>query len=97
MERDRALAILRLAWPRLRALGVVHVDLVGSVARGEARPDSDVDVVVDIEKSAEPWRQFQAIWDVLEEALGRRVDLMTRSGLKPLARAAMKRDAVHVA
>ncbi len=97
MQRETAIATLRSVWPRLQELGVVHVDLVGSVARDEATAASDVDVVVEIAQTSEPWRQFQAIWDVLESALGCRVDLMTRAGVKPLARMAMERDAVHVA
>lgn len=97
MQRDKALAILHALWPRLQALGVIHLDLVGSVARNEALAGSDVDVVVDIAPAAAQWQQFQAIWDALEAALDCRVDLMTRSGVKPLARAAMAEDAIHVA
>jgi predicted nucleotidyltransferase len=46
MNREEALEILHRVRPELEARGVVHAGLFGSVARGEAGPRSDVDVVV---------------------------------------------------
>ena len=42
-ERERVLHILHEQAPRLRALGLIHLSLFGSMARGEARPESDID------------------------------------------------------
>lgn len=47
MQRDEVLARLRANGDRLVALGARHLYLYGSVARGEASPDSDVDLLVD--------------------------------------------------
>ncbi len=46
MNRDEAIRLLREAEPRMRKYGVVHARLFGSVARGDNRPGSDVDVAV---------------------------------------------------
>lgn len=68
----------------LRALGVAHLALFGSVARGDARADSDIDVLVDIEEG----RKFSLI-DLagvgrrLSDLLGRQVDVVERCALKP--------------
>jgi predicted nucleotidyltransferase len=46
---EKAIAILRANQEMLRERGVVHAAIFGSVARGDARPDSDVDIMVDID------------------------------------------------
>ncbi len=46
MNRDQAIATLRDYEPELKAIGVASASLFGSVARGDAGVDSDVDVVV---------------------------------------------------
>lgn len=55
--------------------------LFGSWARGDAREDSDVDVLVDVDPSI--GLRFVDLGDQLEEALGRRVDLVSRRAIKP--------------
>ncbi len=49
MNRDEAIGILKDHEGEIRARGVTRLALFGSIVRNEARPDSDVDVVVDIE------------------------------------------------
>jgi predicted nucleotidyltransferase len=48
MNRDEVIRRLKEREPDLRARGVVHAALFGSVARGEERPDSDIDIMVKI-------------------------------------------------
>lgn len=56
----------------------------GSQARGEARPDSDVDVVVEFEPGMTPGFAIETVVEALRSVLGgRRVDLVTRRGLSP--------------
>jgi predicted nucleotidyltransferase len=83
-ERDRIVAQLREAAPRLRALGVDRLWLFGSMARGEAAQESDVDVMIAIP----PGRKF-SLFDLGEvrvdlcELLGREVDVVIEEDLRP--------------
>jgi predicted nucleotidyltransferase len=52
MNRARALETLKRSEPALRARGVRHAAVFGSVARGDNRPDSDVDIMVEIDPEA---------------------------------------------
>lgn len=53
----------------------------GSVARGQARPDSDVDILVQFTPGAKTFRRFLALNELLEDILGRRVELVTTEAL----------------
>jgi uncharacterized protein len=77
LRRHRA-EILRVA----RARRVHRVAVFGSVARGEAHPGSDLDLLVDFEPGASLLDQVGLFQD-LEELLGIGVDVVTRSALKP--------------
>ena len=52
MTPEQVIATLKEREADLRALGVVHAALFGSVARGEQRPDSDIDILVDLDPKA---------------------------------------------
>lgn len=88
---------IRTAETELRRRGIRHLSIFGSVARGEARPDSDVDIAIDIE----PGRSFSLIRMedtrlLLEELLKRSVDLGEASAFRPSVRAAYDRNHVRV-
>ena len=96
MGVDRLLEKSRGEILRLAALhGARSVRVFGSAARGEARPDSDIDLLVDLE----PGRSLLdlvALKQDLEDLLGRRVDVVTVSGVSPYLREQILRDAVPV-
>jgi uncharacterized protein len=78
----------------LRDRGIQSAALFGSVVRGTARADSDIDVLVDVA----PGSRFSlvdmaATKDFLEKELGRSVDLVTREGLNPDIRVRVLREA----
>jgi len=82
-ERDEVLAALRAALPGLRHRWPIRgLALFGSVARDEAAADSDLDVLVDLERPV-PLSAFLALEAELSRLAGRRVDLVTRPALKP--------------
>ena len=94
--RDEVLALLRTHHEELRRLGVQSLSLFGSIARGEAREDSDADLLVEF---AGP-TTFDMYMDVklyLEELLGRRVDLVTQKGLRATVRSNVEHEAILVA
>ncbi len=83
--------------PELRRRGVRHLAVFGSVARGEDRPGSDVDVAVEIEAG----RSFSLIRMeetrlFLEDALQRPVDLGEVDAFRPQVRAAFERERVPI-
>ncbi len=83
--------------PELRRRGVAHLSLFGSLARGEARDDSDIDIAVEIEAG----RSFSVIRMedtrlLLEDLLGRPVDLGEVESFRPAVRAAFEHDQVRV-
>jgi uncharacterized protein len=81
MRRQEALDRIAQHAAELRAEhGVASLALFGSVARDEARPDSDVDVLVDFDRPVGLFA-FGRLQDRLSEILGRRVDLATRASL----------------
>lgn len=96
MSRDQILALLRQALPELRAkYGLRDLSLFGSVARDEAGPGSDVDVLATY---AGPLtlHAFMGLKADLERRLGTPVDLVTPGALKPRLRAAIERDLLRV-
>ena len=97
MNPDIQRAITK-AWGELQALGVEHLDVFGSEARGSATPESDVDVPVSFRGPA-TLRQLVALRHRLEALLGRKVDLVTPRALerKPRLRERVLREAVRVA
>jgi uncharacterized protein len=75
--------------------GACNVRVFGSVARGEAGPDSDVDLLIDAGQVTSPWFPGGLVAD-LEALLGRRVDVVTERGLMPELRPYVLREAVPV-
>ena len=73
--------------------GVRRLSLFGSWARGSARPDSDVDVLVEFETPASA-RRFFGLQFFLEDLLGSPVDLVSDKALRPELRSAVEADAI---
>jgi predicted nucleotidyltransferase len=80
----------------LDRLGVEMLSLFGSVAREEARPNSDIDVLVDFKEKA-TFDQYMDLKFFLEDLLGSRVDLVTRNALRPSMRPSVEQEAIRVA
>jgi predicted nucleotidyltransferase len=79
----------------LRRLGVQRAAVFGSVARGEAGPNSDVDVLVELDPAAGlTLLDYVAIERRLSEILSRAVDLVNRKTLKPFLRERILAEAV---
>lgn len=96
MTRDQALHRLTADAERMKALGVTALYLFGSTARGEAGPESDVDLFVDYDLDRFGFMELFRLEQELARSLGRPVDLLTREGLHPRLRGAIEREAVRV-
>ena len=77
-------------------MGVKSLAIFGSTARGEAREDSDIDVLVEYSRPA-TLDAYTGLKEFLERLLGRRVDLVTRRALKERMKPHVEREAVRVA
>lgn len=98
MTRDEALAIFTAHRAELVAFGLRRLALFGSVARDEAGPNSDVDVLdvlVEFEGRA-TLDKYAGLYDCLEDLLRRPVDLATSSMIRPFMREGVEEDAVKI-
>ncbi len=96
MNRAQTLDQLRQHWPEIATFGVRHLAIFGSVARDEAGPKSDVDLLVEFEPPTE-YRRYFALHTYLETLLDRRVDLATPARLRPHWREQVAQEALRVA
>jgi uncharacterized protein len=97
MRRDDAIRLLKQAEPELRARGVTSLALFGSTARGEAGPDSDVDVLVELDMSRRPTLiDLSGVRLFIGDMLGRETDLAIKDSLRPTYRASIEADAIRV-
>jgi hypothetical protein len=96
MSRDEIVKLISSHRERLTELKVKRLSLFGSVARGEDRPDSDVDMLVEFDGAATFHGYFDLLF-FLEEITGRNVDLVTVNALKPRLKPYIEKDLVDVA
>ena len=96
MDKDTVLARLRAAEPDLRAKGVAHAALFGSVARDEQRPDSDIDILVELDGSSQLglW-EYVGVITFIEDMFPVKVDVSNRASLKAHVRPSAEHDAVY--
>jgi len=96
IRRDEALALLRAHKADLERFGIKSLSLIGSVARDEAEPDSDIDFLLEFEGSG-TWNRYMDVKIFLEDLFERRVDLVMTGALRPRMRPSVERDAIRVA
>jgi len=96
MNGDEVIAMLRHHEPELRAAGVVRLSVFGSTARGDRRPDSDIDLLARFDES-----RRLSLFDVvgielhLADLLGQPVDLIEEGTLKPRAQRSVEAEAMR--
>ncbi|MCI5046289.1 MAG: nucleotidyltransferase domain-containing protein [Aquisalinus sp.] len=76
VDKDIVISLLNRHRAELETFGIDHLRIFGSVARGEARQDSDVDILAEFRPEAKVGFSIVSIHRKLEEILGRKVDLM---------------------
>jgi len=95
MDKSTVIAKLREHEPELKAAGIMRLSLFGSVARGDASSESDVDLMAEFD----PAKEFSLLDMVglenrLADILGVRVDLIPERNLKDRSRERVAREAV---
>lgn len=96
MRREDVLRILGAHRAEIETFGVRSLAIFGSVARDEAGPESDVDVLVEFGRPPS-FDQYMGLKIFLEDLLGAAVDLATVKSLKPRVRPRIEREAIRVA
>ena len=96
MTRDQVITTLRTHEQELRRRGVLHAALFGSLARGDARPRSDIDIMIEIAPDA-PVGVFEYVGlkHYISGLFPDRVDIANRAGLKAFIRPSAERDAIY--
>ena len=96
MTLEDALQTLRKAEAELRAKGVIHAGIFGSVARGEQGADSDLDIIIDFDPLA-PITVFDyvGVKDDIADLFEHPVDVIDRRGLKPELHQPVSHDLVY--
>lgn len=96
MQRDEAIARLKRREAELRRLGIEHLYLFGSTARGEATEDSDVDLFFDYERGKLGLYELMDVKERASAILGRKADIMTRDSLHKVLRSGIEASALQV-
>jgi uncharacterized protein len=96
MNRAEAIARLREHEAELKQLGVQHLYLFGSTARGDAHKDSDVDLFFDYERGNFSLFDLMDVKETAARILGCKADIMTRDSIHKMLRQQIEANAVPV-
>jgi len=96
MNKRDAIKILRRHQGDLRARGIVHAALFGSVARGEAGPKSDIDILIELDPELKlDIFAYAGLKRYVAELFSGRVDVVNKDALKPYLREPVSADAIY--
>jgi uncharacterized protein len=96
MNSIEALETLRRSKRALRERGVMHAALFGSVARGSSTPESDIDIMIEIDPDVRMTVfDYVDLKDYIAALFREPVDVVNREGLKPYVRPAATADAIY--
>ena len=96
MDKDTVLNIIAANSVELNRFGVSSLSIFGSVARGDARPDSDVDILVEFNRPIGVF-EFLDLKEFLESILDQKVDLAMPDSLKQQLRDQILKEAIRAA
>ena len=92
--REEIITIIKANRSALDRYGVRALALFGSAARDKIRKGSDVDILVQFDKST--WANYIGLKFYLEDLLGRKVDLVTPKAIKPATQSSIEKDLLYV-
>jgi uncharacterized protein len=95
MDKDRIISTLLENRAELERQGVLHAALFGSMARGDATAESDIDIMIDTDPEAgHTVYDYVGIKDYIASLFDIKVDVVNRRGLKPRVRPSVLADAI---
>ena len=96
MDQHLIIATLRRHEEELHRQGVAHAGLFGSVARGDARPDSDIDILIDLDPGARlSVFDYVGLKEYIAGLFETPVDVVNREGLKPRLKPAVLAEVLY--
>jgi hypothetical protein len=96
MSRDAIIELIRANRAKLDELNVKSLAIFGSVARGDDRPDSDLDVLVEFEGDI-TWKRYIALKRYIETLTGRQADITARDTVPPQSLVVLEKELLLVA
>lgn len=96
-DKKQLLGRLRAHIAEFRELGGERLGVFGSFEADVATPDSDIDILVEFAPGDKTYRAFSGLADLLEQILGRDVDLVTPESLRPRLKSRIYEDIDYVA
>lgn len=100
MKKEEVIEKIRENKEKIESFGVRRIGIFGSVVRGEAGEESDIDFVVEFERGKATFKNVCGLVDFLEELFGRKVDILTPDGIESIRiehiREAIKREVEYV-
>ena len=88
---------LKEKMPEIKKIyGVKNLYIFGSYVRGEQRPDSDIDILVEFEKGKKTFRNYMGLRFYLEELLKGRIDLVVKEAVRDELKGYIYSEAVNV-
>ncbi len=83
LSKESIIKILKKEAKKLTDFGVLEIGLFGSYIRNEQTIDSDIDLLIDIEKEKKTFKNFMSLNYFLEDIFKRKVELVTKQSLSP--------------
>ena len=83
LNKETLIQILKHNRNRLEEFGVEEIGVFGSFASGNQNDESDVDILVNLNKDKKTFRNFLSLNYFLEKLIGKKVDLVTKQSLSP--------------
>jgi hypothetical protein len=96
MDKDTVIKLIAENRSELNRFGVSSISIFGSIARGDARPDSDIDVLVEFSRPVGMF-EFMDLKEFLESLFNQKVDLATLESLKHQLRDQILKEAIRAA
>lgn len=93
MKSDEIFQTISRYHAELSRLGVSRIGLFGSAVRGETRPESDLDFLVEFRPGEKNYNHFFELAEMLERLFGRKVDLLTVESVSPILRQRILQEA----